>query len=345
MSSNGGDWSTRILGMSLVPAGLLVAAGLGLSWLANYLLGGAGHVPPHFFYIPILIAAARFDLVPTLMTAAVAGVLAGPLLPLDVALGTEQRTSDWIGRTAFFMGNSVVMWVIIARLKSAVHREVELKSAEQELARHKEAVIQTVSHEFLTPLTMIRGSTEFLARPGVVSDEARPLVDGLERAAARLDGLVRVVLAASDTLIDPARRRDEQIDLRSLCEDPRVDFVAEPGAETVVANRELLTLVLGEVIDNALKFSPPNTRVDVHAHVVEGTIQIRVTDRGPGMSEEERAYAFEPFVQKDESVVREQQGLGLGLFAARRAVELLGGTLELRPGAEGGTEAVIIVPR
>jgi signal transduction histidine kinase len=63
------------------------------------------------------------------------------------------------------------------------------------------------------------------------------------------------------------------------------------------------------------------------------------------MSETDRCYALEPFTQKDESDSRRDQGLGLGLFATRKTVEFLGGTLELRPGKEGGLEAVITIPQ
>jgi hypothetical protein len=63
---------------------VLVAAGLALAWAASYVAGGAGRVPPHLFYVPILLAAARFGLAGAVLTALVSGVVAGPLLPLDV---------------------------------------------------------------------------------------------------------------------------------------------------------------------------------------------------------------------------------------------------------------------
>jgi signal transduction histidine kinase len=332
----------------------LVVFGLAVSWSATYLLGGAGRVPPHWFYIPILIAAARFGVAGTVVTAVVAGLLAGPLVPLDVAAGTYQPFSDWVGRTGFFIGIGLIMAMIIGRLKTALGRELDLAEAERELARHKEAVIQTVSHEFRTPLGAIVGTTELLREPGLIAEDARPLVDGLESAVRRLDNLIKVVLAASERLIDPESRRDESIALRDLCEksaaaaetpaETRIRFEATPDAEVLVSDSTLLGFLMQAVIDNALKFSPRSSPVHISAQRRDGAVEVRVRDDGPGMSETDLGYVFEPFTQKDQSMSRQQQGAGLGLFAARKTVELIGGTLELRPAGERGTEAIITIP-
>ncbi|MEX0873592.1 MAG: HAMP domain-containing sensor histidine kinase [Actinomycetota bacterium] len=332
----------------------MVTLGLLVSWGATYLFGGAGHVPPHWFYVPILIAAARFGMPGTLVTAVTAGVLAGPLVPLDVETWTAQPLSDWTGRTGFFVGNGLIMSVVIGQLRSMLSRELDIAKAEQELARHKEAVIQTVSHEFRTPLTVIRGSVEIFAE-SAVSEEVRPLLENLERATRRLDDLVRVVLAASETLIQPEQTREEPVGLQELC--GKVAALAEPGAETrtrfsvaadaqvVVADPDLLALLLRVVIDNAMKFSPPGSPVDIEAQGIAHAVEIRVGDRGPGMTEEQWRRAFEPFTQQDESMTRTKQGIGLGLFAARKTIELMGGNLELRARALGGTEVILTIPQ
>jgi signal transduction histidine kinase len=349
------DWVGRAFRISPAQGVALVAVSLGLSWTATYLLGGAGRVPPHWFYIPILIAAARFGVAGTLVTAVAAGLLAGPLVPLHVAEGTTQPLSDWVGRTGFFIGNGLIMAVVIGRLKRALGRELDVANAERDLARHKEDVMHTVSHEFLTPLTAIRGTAAFLAEPGAVPEASQPLVQGLERSAQRLESLIKVVLAAGDRLTDPRSQREERIVLHDLChsvavsartpEGSRVRFEATQDAEVVVCDPELLALALQAVIDNALKFSPPSSPVQISASRLADAVQVSVRDRGPGMSETDRRHAFEPLTQKDESVTREAQGLGLGLFAARKTVELLGGRLELRPAEECGLEAVITIPQ
>lgn len=288
------------------------------------------------------------------MTAAVSAVLAGPLMPLDVAQGTSQAVSDWTSRGAFFVGIGFVMALLIGRLRAALDRELHLAKAERELARHKEAVIQTVSHEFRTPLTVISGTIDLLGQGAVVDQEARELVEGLERATRRLDDLIKVVLAASERLVEPERRREELVVLRKLCEVvaagsgadgmSRIRFEATPDAETVVGDPELIALPLRVVVDNALKFSPEKTAVDIQARRLGDVVEVLVRDRGPGMSEADRRRAFEPFTQNEDSSTRQKPGIGLGLFAARKTIELLGGEIELRP-SERGTEAVIRLPQ
>jgi hypothetical protein len=80
-----------------------VVLGLALSWLVAHLVGGAGAVAPHWFYLPVLYAAARFGCLGAGASAVGAGLLAGPLMPLDVAAGVAQQPEDWITRAMFFV--------------------------------------------------------------------------------------------------------------------------------------------------------------------------------------------------------------------------------------------------
>jgi hypothetical protein len=75
---------------------VVIVAMVALGWLGIYAAGGAGYAPPHWFYVPILVAAARFGIGGAVSAAIVSGVVAGPLLPLDVAVGHPQSPSDQI---------------------------------------------------------------------------------------------------------------------------------------------------------------------------------------------------------------------------------------------------------
>ena len=99
--------TSAAVGVALI--GALIAA----SWLVAYSLGGAGPVPPHWFYVPIIFAGLRFGWPATLLTSVVSGVVAGPLLPLEVSDGTAQPFSDWGTRTAFFVGIGQVLALLI----------------------------------------------------------------------------------------------------------------------------------------------------------------------------------------------------------------------------------------
>jgi len=137
------SWAIRAIraqAASSFTGGLLTVSGLlCLSWLVSFLLGGADSVPPHWFYIPILLAAARFGLRGAVITALAAGILAGPLLPADVATNEVQPLADWLGRLGFFTGIGVVMGTVTVGLTSAMQREIELtRDASHSALRHSE---------------------------------------------------------------------------------------------------------------------------------------------------------------------------------------------------------------
>jgi diguanylate cyclase len=104
-----------------------------LSWLVAHLVGGAGVAAPHWFYIPVLYAAARFGCLGAGASATAAGLLAGPLLPLDVAAGVAQQPVDWLTRAAFFVIIGQAMALVIGLSRSAMTAEFERLHMEKEL--------------------------------------------------------------------------------------------------------------------------------------------------------------------------------------------------------------------
>jgi PAS domain S-box-containing protein len=172
---------------------------LGLSWFVSYALGGAGHVPPHWFYIPILLAAARFGLTGAAVAAVAAGLVAGPLLPADVATGTPQHLLDWMGRLGFFLGIGLVMGAVIVGMKSSLGREVALARGDRDLALHQSeqrtrAIIET-------------------ANEAVVGIDARGLITDWNGAAEATFGWPReeaMGRVMADTLIPERYREDHR---------------------------------------------------------------------------------------------------------------------------------------
>jgi EAL domain-containing protein (putative c-di-GMP-specific phosphodiesterase class I) len=116
------------------PAALAgVGVGLAASWLVAYLVGGAGVAAPHWFYLPVLYAAARFGCLGAGVSAVAAGLLAGPLMPLDVAAGLAQQPEDWITRASFFVIIGQAMALVIGQSRSVMTAEFELLHLEKEL--------------------------------------------------------------------------------------------------------------------------------------------------------------------------------------------------------------------
>jgi signal transduction histidine kinase len=330
----------------------LIAGVIGVGWGWVYLAGGAHHAPPHWFYLPILLAAARFGLAGALVAAAVSGVVAGPLLPADVATGTAQLPSDMAIRAISFLVIGGLIGSIVWRLERSLAREADIARREAELSAHKAAVISTVSHEFRTPLAVLLGSTRLLLQEQDQDwpEPARSLLEGIGSSTRRLSDLVTTVLAVSEGPVaaeDPVFSRVPLADVVTAVvtgTDPRdtARLEVEVGEALVRTAPAALETLLRQLVDNALRFSPPEEPVTITAPAGGGDhLQIVIGDRGPGIDAEFLPKAFEPFTQHDDSSTRAAGGLGIGLFVAHRLAEHLGAVLELRPRSGGGTEAVL----
>lgn len=127
----------------------IIATLLVLSWLLTYVAGGTRSPLPHVFYLPIVIAGGFFGLRGSLPVAVVAGVLAGPLMPLSTETGVAQPTSGWLIRLAFFALIGMVVGVGRNRLL--------------ELSRARQSFLNVVSHELRTPLASVLGFASLLA--------------------------------------------------------------------------------------------------------------------------------------------------------------------------------------
>jgi signal transduction histidine kinase len=281
-----------------------------------------------------------------------------PYLPIEAAV-----TRDSHRLYLLLLGGLALLYValfrIVAtasrRLRRQADRELRLANEERDLALRKAAVIATVSHEFRTPLTIIEGVSSTLQRHDLVAGDGRSLLDSLRNASHRLHDLVEALLGTAEGIERQAeveRRPVALIDviqgvvdgLSSFDAHGRVRVVAIPDGDTVMSDPAMLTPLLRHIIENALKFSPPGSAVDISIARISGEVEVRVRDRGPGIGPEFMERAFDPFTQEDQSSTRAKPGLGIGLFAARKIADLIGGRVELQRHPEGGMEAILHLP-
>jgi signal transduction histidine kinase len=210
--------------------------------------------------------------------------------------------------------------------------------------------VADASHELRTPLTALRLRLENLERH--VEEEGRA---GFHAAAAeieRLSGIVESLLslARADAGTVLAEPRD-LAELAAARLDAWHDAAAEKGVtvklETlpepcpVVVGPDRVAQILDNLIANALAAAPPGTDVTIGVHAAGDRVELTVSDRGPGLSDEQKARAFDRFWR---AAGKAGGGSGLGLAIVRRLAEADGGTVALRDAAGGGLEAVVRFP-
>jgi signal transduction histidine kinase len=235
-------------------------------------------------------------------------------------------------------------------------RTAELQAALERVAQAetvRSQFVQNVSHELRTPLTVILAGAGLIPR---TPDPAR-----LEAIATSIENQGRRLLQLIERLLEVASLDEDRpsvplapIEVRGL-----LALVADParaaGREVtidvrddapLVGSQQRLASALSHLVDNAVKFTPPTTRVRMRAAVDDPAREwvIEVADEGPGIPESIRERMWEPFVQADGSAVRERGGTGVGLYLCRRLVEWHGGRVSAEETPGGGLTVVIRLP-
>lgn len=216
------------------------------------------------------------------------------------------------------------------------------------LLHSQEQFVADASHQLRTPLTALRLRLENLTPEGepTADDEIESALDELERLSALVDGLLtlaRADRAASTPVdVDISAALDERVDAWSaLAEEQHVQLRAHvDGRPHALVTPGRIEQVLDNLLANALDVSPDSSTIDVTATRAGGSVEVRVQDRGPGMSKEELEHAFDRFWRGGS----DEGGFGLGLAIVRRLVAADGGEIELRQREGGGLEAIVRLP-
>jgi signal transduction histidine kinase len=224
----------------------------------------------------------------------------------------------------------------------------EMVAKLQALLHSQEQFVADASHQLRTPLTALRLRLENLAQDAgpQQSEELEGALDELERLGALVDGLLTLAradrAASAPVELDIAAAIDERVEAWSaLAEEQHVQLQARAhGRPHALVTPGRIEQVLDNLLANALEVAPAGTSIDLTAARAHGWIEVRVLDRGPGMSSEEIARAFDRFWRADQG----EGGFGLGLAIVQRLVHADGGEIELQPRAGGGLEAIVRLP-
>jgi heavy metal sensor kinase len=203
------------------------------------------------------------------------------------------------------------------------------------------------SHELRTPLAVIRGIGEMGLRETRTPAEYKEAMGGMLEEVDRLTRLVDTLLRLSrgDAGTVPLSRDD--VDLGELAHEVASSLgilaeerqqrlqVAADGHVRVAVDRLVLRDAITNVVDNAIKYSPPGSRIDMRVDSDARQATLSIADQGPGVPAEHRERIFDRFYRIDEGRSREMGGTGLGLAIAKWAVEANGGRIALESSGSG----------
>jgi signal transduction histidine kinase len=244
---------------------------------------------------------------------------------------------------------------VIHELVELLDRSERMTRELHDLDRTKSELIQVLSHELMTPITVIQGAAGTISGLGgaLSPEDAQGLATSVSRAADRLRRLVGNLAATARLDREEAEVTTRPVEAAEVIAMAAAEFPeAGDRLRLPVAGRlelwgdpQLASQALVALVENALEHSPEDQPVDVS---LEGTglqVRVQVADRGTGIDPELAGRIFAAFTQADASVTRPHEGLGIGLYLARKIMAAHDGRIEFEPRDGGGTTFTLSFPQ
>jgi PAS domain S-box-containing protein len=252
-------------------------------------------------------------------------------------------------------GEPVAVVGVTRDITEAKRAETDLRLADQ----RKSDFLAVLSHELRNPLAPISNSVHILERAQPGGEPAKRALDVLRRQTEHLARLVDDLLDVTRISHGKIELRLERLDARELVaravEDARHAFehrglalwfsgTVDPA--WVDADSARVVQMIGNLLNNALKFTPPGGRVEVSVRTEPGTVTVSVRDSGAGITPDELEGIFDPFVQAERTHEQRHGGLGIGLSLVRALAEKHGGSVRAHSDGPGrGATFVLSLPQ
>jgi signal transduction histidine kinase len=231
------------------------------------------------------------------------------------------------------------------------HMAAELERSDRE----RRNLLADITHELRTPLTVLRGRLEGIL-DGIYPADQEHIAPALEEAyllERLVDDLRLLTLAETRQLHYDLRSLDlgelaekvvglfeAQASEKSICLNVKI----QPGLPPVYADPQRVEQVIGNLLGNALRYSPSESMVEMSVRQVAEGVELTVSDNGPGVLESDLPYIFDRFWRSEKSRSRATGGAGLGLAIARQLIDAQGGAITARNLAPNGLKISFVLP-
>lgn len=283
---------------------------------------------------------------------------AGPECLGNLALTRRGGDLDWNSverQAALDIGHDLGRALLNARL---FERERKLVEELRALDSYKSRLIATLAHELKNPLSSVLGHVEMLEAIPDLTGATLNSVGAIERGAVRMQRLIDDLLVLGRVAdphkpfvafpIDVVKVIEESLDLlRVSFERKSLKVIFNRPEHPVLALGDAagLDLVFGNLISNAVKYTPEGGTITIDARDRVRRVEVRVADTGLGISEADRALLFEEFFRSNNPAAVAQPGTGLGLVIVKRVLERHGGTITVESELGEGAAFTVNLPR
>ena len=257
--------------------------------------------------------------------------------------------------------NSVLLSILgecalaLENIRNAREKEEAALLAKNEQLRAN--LLRTISHDLRTPLTSISGSADNLLSNYQKMDDATRLqtFTDIYDDAMWLISLVENLLAVTRigggtvSLNQSVELMDEVIAeaLRHVSRKSREHIIRTASAQELILGRmdvKLIVQVLINLVDNAIKYTPPGSVIDIRTEEKDGWVEVSVSDNGPGIPDEQKPHIFDMFYSGANRLADSRRSLGLGLSLCKSIIAAHGGTITVRDNQPHGAVFTLTIP-
>jgi signal transduction histidine kinase len=312
--------------------------------------------------VPDLSAVKGYPLQDIMLAEGLKSMLIVPLVGAEGTLGAlvvQRRETGGFPQNTVGLMQTFAHQSVLAMHNALLFTEVEEKGEQLQIANdHKSQFFANMSHELRTPLNAVIGYAELLQDGlyGELPVKAREVLERVQANGRHLLSLINDVLDISKIEAGQLSLKLDHYSMRalvdsvvascgSLAQTKGIAMEADCATDLPIGrgDQQRLTQVLMNIVSNAIKFTEQGSvRIAVGAR--DGAFDVRVTDTGTGIAEEDRARIFEAFQQVDNSSTRTKGGTGLGLSISKRFIEMHGGAISVESKLGEGSTFHFTIP-
>ena len=269
---------------------------------------------------------------------------------IDLGALADQSQEDTSRRIIMIIGEGGVFILILMagfwKIQQSIAKEIQLSQRQNNF-------MLSVTHELKTPLTSIQLALQTLKKPNLKTEDQADLIAKALGANQRLSSLIDNIINASRLESNDFTPRREIFPLKTFLQNKTAELTASHEQASIKLNCEvdiihadayMLETIFNNLLENAIKYSGENPKMEIIVKQNERFIEIIVSDQGTGMTAEEKQQIFKKFYRVGNEISRSQKGSGLGLFITSEFVQLHKGRIKCENNKPAGTKFIIELP-